>query len=518
MKAIPSNSYAALGRQLPQPRLEVMPRGAITAVANVPPRTVNSGVQNYHEALRNTPDRTPLPLASLDFRSVIRGLNREKLSALGRYLYDNDGRVSYAIDTSANYVAPVVPQAASPNPEWNRLANAFFDDWAEVADFTGRFDLWWMQRLMFIASKTDGDQGALMTEENGLPQIQLVDGWRIRNRNASIANQNDGVIVDEKGRVKGFWLDQPNGAVPIPSNEMFLFGEPSIYSEYRSLSPLRRGSNDVRDKNDIKAFEKIATKIGSALSAVIETEGGALEEDVWGNDTGDADGESPGNHPPDDATQQEKKLSIAELLGGDIPVLGEGEKLHQIENKRPGTGVPDFLNFLVGEFVCGLGLPPAFYLDEKLTGPNQRAVNGKAQRHFDKCQERLARFVHWVWKRVISWAIATGRLPAQEGFLVIEWNGPARLSIDGGEDRSQERDDVESGLMTRQQHFSNRNLNHERETDQWFAERERIVTRAKEISERLKVPIELCMPKLGSEKIQQPAQEKQQPPKQEAKP
>ncbi len=31
-----------------------------------------------------------------------------------------------------------------------------------------------------------------------------------------------------------------------------------------------------------------------------------------------------------------------------------------------------------------MGLPPAFFLDEKLTGPNQRAVNGKAQRKFDR--------------------------------------------------------------------------------------------------------------------------------------
>lgn len=484
--------------QIAPPTRTNEPRRAVSRVSAsspAPRQVTNTG--SYYEALRDSGDRTPIPLGAFNFKTIVRAYNREKLSALGDYLYENCGRVSYAIDTIANYSAPIVPQSASPNTDWNIKADLHFFDWAKRADFTGRFDFWKLQRFMCKAADTAGDIAALATSENGIPQIQLVDGWRIRNHNASIKDHIEGVRVDPKGRVRGYWLDQPNGAIPISPNEIYMFGDQSRYSDYRALSPLRRGSNDIRDVSDIKGFEKVATKIGSALAGVIETESGQLEEDVWGNDTGATDGASPGNQPVSDATKQEKKVTLAELLGGDFIALNVGEKLHQLENRRPGERVPEFLLFLVGEFVCGLGMPPAFFLDEKLTGPNQRAVNGKAQRHFDNRQVDLASFVEWVRNRVIADAIATKQLPAQPGWERMEWNGPARISIDDGKDRQNERDDVQGGYMTYQQHYANRALNSNQQIPLWFAERHDIIKRAKVISAEEGVPIEFCLPVLG---------------------
>src|SRR3954471_17981524 len=95
-----------------------------------------------------------------------------------------------------------------------------------------------------------------------------------------------------RGGCSGYFLDDPKGPVPISANEMLLLFDADRYSSYRGISPLRRGSNDIRDAQDIKAFEKLAVKIGSALAAVLETDG-PVEEDVWGNDTGEN-----GNAPP----------------------------------------------------------------------------------------------------------------------------------------------------------------------------------------------------------------------------
>src|SRR5213594_3006350 len=91
------------------------PRASNTAPG---PRQVNPGIGNYYEALRDSPDRSPIPSMALDFRAVVRSLNRDRLALLGRYLYDNYGPVSYAINTIANYAVPIIPQAASPNPAW----------------------------------------------------------------------------------------------------------------------------------------------------------------------------------------------------------------------------------------------------------------------------------------------------------------------------------------------------------------------------------------------------------------
>jgi capsid protein len=425
------------------------------------------------------------------------------LAALGRYLYDNDGLVGYAVDQIANYSVPILPQAASPNPEWNKKADGWFAEWCKRADFTGRFTFDTMQRLICKAIDTDGDIAPLMTLANGFPQLQLVESHRINSRKISdpVVQHADGVRIDRNGVVLGYYLD--NGGdkpVPVSAAEMVLLYDPDRYSSYRGISALRRGMNDVRDAKDIKGFEKLATKISSALAAVLEGDG-VVEEDVWGNDTGNQDGTLPGNAVADDAepkpTQQEKKLSIAELLGGDILNLPEGKKLKQLDNNRPGERVLEMLGYLGGCFVAGLGVPPAFFIDEKLTGPNQRSVNGKAQRKFEQRQALLAAFVEWVWVRVIAWAIDHGELEGVEGFTRMEWQGPPKVSIDEGKDSAQWREDVARGLMTRQNHFANRALNWQRETDQSFAEDDYIFTKARELSQAHGVPVEVILARYG---------------------
>ena len=470
------------------------------------PRQVNPAAPGYFEALRQSPDRTPVPSMDMQFRSALRSLNRQSLAALGSYLYDNNGAVSYAVDTIANYSVPVRPQAASPNPEWNKQADAYIREWFKRADFTGRFHFDMLQRIICKAVDVDGDIGVMMTSENGFPQVQLVEGWRIGARMIKDEYTVDGVRIDKKGRVLGFLLGdymedrqasrttQKNYEF-VSANEMRLVYDPDRFCSYRGLTPIRRGSNDIRDAQDIKAFEKTAVKIGSALAAVLETNG-VVEEDVWGNDTGNGT-TLTGNAPPVDATAQEKKLTLAELLGGDIPVLDEGQKLQQLSNNRPGDRVIDFMMSLTGCFVQGLGLPPAFFLDEKLTGPNQRAVNGKAQRCFDRKQEMMAMLVEWIWPRVIGDAIANGLLPSQENFEVIEWQGPASVSIDAGRESAQEREDVHSGLMTRQEHFSKRSLNWKRETDQGMSEIEYIIEEANRVAKEKNVPVGVILERFG---------------------
>lgn len=479
------------------------------AQASSTPRQVAANPVTYFEALRNSTDRTPIPAGELKFRSSMRGLNRQALAAIGDYLYDNNGAVSYAVNTIANYSVPITPQAASVNPEWNKLANAYWFAWCKRADFTGRFHFNTLQRIICKSVDIHGDIGVIPTVENGFVQVQLVDGWRIGAAKSAEPFVIDGVRIDRKGRVLGYqvgdYVDEMKSPTVkkafefVTANEMRLIYDPDRFSSYRGITPIRRGSNDIRDAQDIKAFEKLAVKVGASLSAVLE-QGGVLEEDVWGNDSGNGttvDGSTLLNDPASPPTKQEKKLSMAELLGGDIPVLEDGQKLNQLSNNRPGTGVVEFMLALTGCFVQGLDLPPAFFLDEKLTGPNQRAVNGKAQRCFDRKQEMMAGLVEWLWPRVIGAAIENVELPSQEGFEVIEWQGPASVSIDAGREMAQEREDVASGLMTRQEHFGKRSLNWKRETMQGLSELEFIIDEANRIAKEKVVPVGVILERFG---------------------
>jgi capsid protein len=449
---------------------------------------MNFGSFQYYEALRASVDRTPINTGALGaVRTMMATLNRNQLASLARWLYDNYGRVSYAVDTVANYSAPVAGRSASLNPAWNKTFDEYFNDWTDRAEFTGRFNLNMVQRLNSIAADVEGDQGCSMTLENGFPQVQIFECWRIRSKSGSDPMTQDGVQIDAKGRLLGYWVDEKDF---YNRNQFFLFYDPFRFCNYRGISPLRRGMNDIRDVSDIKGFEKLATKLWSALAAVIE--GGPIEENVWGNDTG-----TDGNLTSDKLNAQEKKFSMAELMGGDIPVLPSGQSLKPINSGRPSSNIVDILLFLIAEFVCSLGIPPAFFLDERLTGPNTRGVNGKAQRRFDNRQEVEAAFLKWVRTRVAAWAIAVGDIPYQDGWDKMEWNGPAEVSIDEGADAANDRADVACGLKTRTGVYGKSGLNFHRETDRGIEEDRYIIAECRKLATETGVPLSTLLVRYG---------------------
>jgi hypothetical protein len=124
-------------------------------------------VRHYFEALNTVDHRTPIPATGLYIHRLLSKFNRLQLASVARYLWDNVGMVFYATDLVANYSTPMVPRAATLNRKWNEAANGFFDDWAERADFTGRFDFWDLQRLASFYLDTDGEVFALWTDEAG---------------------------------------------------------------------------------------------------------------------------------------------------------------------------------------------------------------------------------------------------------------------------------------------------------------------------------------------------------------
>ena len=75
--------------------------------------------------------------------------------------------------------------------------------------------------------------------------------------------------------------------------------------------------------------------------------------------------------------------------------------------------------------------------------------------------------------------------------------GPAKVSIDDGQDANAWREDFANGLMNRREHFGNRNRNWQRETDQGFAEDEYILTRANALAKQHNVPVSLILSKWG---------------------
>jgi Phage portal protein, lambda family len=435
-----------------------------------PPALVNDGMGNYFEALRVSKDRTEIPYALIHLRPqilrLLNGLNRKLLSAIGRYLVDNGGVASYVVNQIADYCVPVIARSQCADVDIRKIYDQYFHNWCEIGEFTGRFTFDEVQRLICTAIDTEGDIGVIMTDESGLPQVRLYDTFHIGTLTG--LDPKDGVEIDDvNGKLLGYRVvDGPVDTVTgmalkfIPSDKMKLLYDVERFTNYRGYSGMRRGSNDLRDKNDLKAYLKLKEKIGAALAAVIEQSGPA-EEDLWGNDSG-PQGNAPRPDPGNKfATQQEKKLSLMELLGGDIPVI-DGSLKQFVAAAISNTSM-EFMDVLDSQFAMGLGIPAAFFLDEKLTGPNVRSVLGKTQRKFDKRKLLMARFVKWIRTRVIAYGIAKDCLPATPDWDKISYQFTPINSIDLGDTMANERADVLCGQMSETRRYGNRGEDFEHE-------------------------------------------------------
>lgn len=470
------------------------------------PDMVNSGMGNYFEALRVSKDRSNIPFAMVHLRPqilrLINGLNRKMLAAVGRYLVDNGGVPSYAVNTIANYSCPVRPHSMCGDPVAGKVLEDYFSEWSKRCDWTRRFNFDELQTLACKAIDTDGDIGAVITEKGaGFPQVRFFDTFHIGTLTGM--DPKDGVVVDDYGILKGYnVVDGPIETLQgitnrfVSADQLLLLRDAERYDNYRGFTPMRHGSNDIRDQGDIKALLKLQEKIRAALAGFIKSNG-PLEEDVWGDTTG-PNGEIVNQAGEDNPIPQEKKLSLWEMLGGDVPVM-DGE-LQQFDTKLSGAGGIEFMAFLAGQFVAGLGLPPAFFLDEKLTGPNVRAVLGKVQRKFDKRKQVLAKFVEFCWLRVMAWGIQKGEIPATPGWWKIAFQFPPIITIDLGDVMNNERQDVLCGQMTERERLGNRGRDFDRDHAETVNELRSKLKSAVELHGEVKdagVPIGPILSRLG---------------------
>jgi hypothetical protein len=434
--------------------------------------------QSYFEAVRSSPNRADLPiqLRMLPLRlrrqlQVSETVNRLKLSALSRYALDNYSPAFLALELIANHASPVWPRPATDSSGWNRLAEDAFDSWAERCGFDGVTAYAEFCRSLCYAIDLDGDVGVSAELEGGELRLRLwpseLIGGGVLNGLPPLENEWDGVLFDAAGRVAGYRVINDFTGEPLTydRNQFLLLMEPDVPGRFRGLSALRRGLNDLRDAQETKTFVKLSAKIHSALTAVIEN--GALAESDWKDP--EAPAVSSGETP--------KALTVAQLLGGEIPII-QGS-LKPLTGASVGQNSMDYIAQLGGWFVAGLGLPPAYFLDERLTGPNQRSVIGKAQRRFDVRVRAMSRFAAWLWRRWAAVEIAAGRLPPMDGWDRVRFQTPPRATIDIGDVERSNREAYSLRLKSRKSY-------HEQTGDNWVDELSQCVSEDLETVERLR--------------------------------
>jgi len=460
----------------------------------------------YWDGIARNNHRAQFPHLVGDSELTHTAFSRQELISASRKLYDNDGVIKGAINTVADHAFPLIPKATTENSEWNKAAEKYFTEWATTrADITGDWDFERMQRQLSIAIDRDGDQLPIFTTHfDGAPAVQLIESHRIANgtiRNPD-SSWSEGVKQNAVGRNTRYAITTRKGITkPIPAFSALLLRNTDRVRQRRGMPLISFALAHLKDKREILGHEKLAVKYLSSLMPYFTSSEGELEEEEFeridANPTPAEETEGEEESPPDEIEKAAK--FVKRVLGTEVPVRPPGVDLKQLDHDRPSSTFNGFLDYLLRDYCIGYGFPFEWIINPKgITGPGHRSILSRVDKGLTSRRKLLAPFCRRTWAYVIGLGIDRKELPPQKGWYKCRLQPPRKLSIDAGRDAKADRDDVASGLMSRQEYYANRDRDWEDETDQIYIEEKKIISQAKQLAEELDIPLTLALDRLST--------------------
>ena len=388
---------------------------------------------------------------------------RNELVRRSRYLYKNSGFVRELVGNMAIYSTGdgIKPQAQSPDPAWNKMAEEYFTNWAARCEVTQRFSFEECQPLVCRGIDIDGEYFIHKTRDgDGRPVLQLVESHRIGDTLGSV-DTVDGIGLDAVGAPAFYRLILDDGSFrDLPAASVLHVFEPESASAVRHPATIQHSINHVIDEMELLALEKHAVKDNADVARILKTERGEIDED-----SGDFKLPRDGAFPDRDGDGSDP-VTLQRIIGGKLIALKPNEDLESFQSNRPSPTFTGFLEFLRRDSALGV-LPFEFAADSsKIGGAGVRLVVAKADRRFSFRQLILIqRFLRPVWGYVIGDAIATGELPNQPGWQKVRFQKPKRVTVDAGREAQQNRADVETGLKTLSESYAELGLDFEEQAE-----------------------------------------------------
>jgi capsid protein len=413
----------------------------------LPPILVPKAWGSPYESANWSPRRGSVPGASpTDARNELTPGVRAELVRKSRYMHKNSGFVRELVANMAIYSTGdgIRVQAQSPDPVWNRAAEAYFAMWSPRCEVTRRFSFEECQALVCRGMDIDGEYFIHKTRDaQGEPRIQLIESHRVGDQFGS-QETIDGVGLDAWGAPVFYrTLEDNSKHRDLPAASVLHIHEPEWAGGVRSHPTIQHSINHVIDEMELLALEKHAVKDNADVARILKTARGEID------DNGDfVVGGAVGSESSD-------PVSLQRIVGGKLVALKPDESLDSFQSNRPSPTFTGFLEYLRRDSALGM-IPFEFAADSsKVGGAGVRLVVAKADRRFSFRQMILeSRLIKPVWAYVIGDAIARGFLPPVPGWWKISSVPPKRVTVDAGREAQQNRADVEMGLKTLSDHFN----------------------------------------------------------------
>jgi len=234
--------------------------------------------------------------------------DRQSIVLTCQDLYRNNEIAHGLVNRLADYVVHtgIRPQAQTSSKDWNDEAEAWFGEWAKIADYRRRpgTDFYRLQWMKIVDRYIHGESGDIITSSGQLQPVEM-DRLATPNKLQSQKTVRSGVRFDDTGRLLSYYIcDQtPEGFVDtekyveVPASDFIHVmwpwrvnqarGVPELAACIGKISDLKETDkyNLLKCKNDAKLFLKRTREQGGNPLGTVGPRGQTVATDSAGNKT-----------------------------------------------------------------------------------------------------------------------------------------------------------------------------------------------------------------------------------------
>lgn len=415
--------------------------------------------QEAFDGARTSKARSVLPVPNLQAGRQITSYTRQKLLDNFTVIRNNMGLLRRMVSRTVDGAVGngISPKSTTDDQEWNKAADAWFHTAAmsKTFDLENRRNFYRMQASVCADLVGPGESFTnIVIGSDGRAQFQLISPQHIRDAGDRKKTTLDGLVLDKKtSRVLEYCFSTEYGKAQFLSADGVLHVfDMERSGQYRGLPWCYHGITSLIDVLDLVALEKAATKIHSALAAVVKNNSGTIgTQGLLSQIVEETD--------LDPVTGEETKKALERMLGGQIPFLAKGEELQLLNSSRQSLVFAGHVDWLEMDICIGYGLHREFVKGiGDLGGANTRFVVDEAQTFFEKVGTMI--IDDWsapVRVRMLSDAMRLGLIPQCSDPmwpLKVTWQRPKRCTVDRGRDAAAMISLLDRGLISHEDYHA----------------------------------------------------------------
>jgi lambda family phage portal protein len=349
--------------------------------------------------------------APRDEDRLVTNYSRQLARARCHDLRRNNPVVAGIGDRFADYVVHhgVRPQSQTSDEGWNKQADDWFNNWAQIADARERLTLDEICRLTVTSRLFDGECFHLLLDSG---KIMPVESERCRQPKGeySLPLGFDGIQLDKLGRVRKFCLhgrdrmgcfDGEHDFQWYDAQDVLHVARPWRFDSIRPMPELSPIANVIADMQELNNATLNTSKLQAMIGLIINKVGGAANP-AFGFRTANGSTKLPGY--PD-----LRRVDNLMVLEGE-----PGDTVQGLDLKTPGNNYTPFMKLQLQWIGACLGLPYEFVMMvfEGTSFSGSKALMMQAGRTVENWQFWLVdNFLQPLRTWRIAKAIKEGRLP-----------------------------------------------------------------------------------------------------------